>query len=537
MAHTTGSRGKLHLLGEGETPGTTRNEGKRKQPRPLPGPNDPTEAPTISAGDIKRKIQDAAASLSLDERFVDQGEIARGGMGAVHRVYEKSLGREVALKFLPPQRAANKRSRDRFLAEAQITGQLEHPNIIPVHELGQDDDGTFFFTMRLVEGETLTEFLEAGDDEEHLERALDVFFRACDALSFAHSRGVLHRDVKPSNIMVGEHGQVYLMDWGIAHVSQKVADETLSGEEPSLATRRTTTLSTPAVDDRGMVVGTYAYMSPEQARGDLDDMDARTDVFGLGAVLFRIVTGKPPFYAKTAPASLALATQCKVVDLESEVEGRLFQEMYRVAMQSMQKDKDARFQSVQALKRAVQGVLRGRQRFPSKVFAPGEAIVVEGETGDDAYFIRRGQCDVFRVIDGERRSLRMLGTGEVFGETAIFTGQPRNASISAITEVEVVIVPGRALSEALGLDSWMGAFVSALGNRFSERSQRVVELDGRAAKQRVQVRVLAHLARVGRREAGVDELSVALGFEPVEIVDAASECRELDSDGRTVRLV
>ena len=169
--------------------------------------------------------------LSLEDRFIDQGEIARGGMGAIHRVVERTLNRTVAMKVLQPERAHERLVRQRFLAEAQVTGQLDHPNIVPVYELGSDDDGKMFFTMQLIEGRTFSEFLDSNppDNDERVEQALEVFFRVCDAISFAHSRGVVHRDVKPSNIMVGEFGQVYLMDWGIARVLPEADVQAASG--------------------------------------------------------------------------------------------------------------------------------------------------------------------------------------------------------------------------------------------------------------------------------------------------------------------
>jgi serine/threonine-protein kinase len=422
--------------------------------------------------------------LALEERFSDRGEIGHGGMGAVHRVLERTLNREVAMKVLHQQRAHEQRVRQRFITEAQVTAQLDHPNIVPVHELGVDDDGKLFFTMRLIEGRTLSAMLaeQPADSDEAVEAALEVFFRVCDALAFAHDRGVVHRDVKPSNIMVGDFGQVYLTDWGLARVlapGPGAAAGAAAGGR-----RKTTTLSIPAVDDRGLVVGTYQYMAPEQARGALDEIDARTDVFSLGAVLFRIAAGRPPIDGDSAAEALDNAAAGRRVQLGEPLRGALRRALLEVAEQALEPDRERRFSNAVGLKRAAQQVLRGRFRFPVRRLPAGARVVVEGERGDDAYYIRSGRCRVYSERDGQRVELQQLGPGEVFGETAVFTGQPRNATVEAAEPVELIQVPGTFLSDTLGLDSWTGAFVRTLGERFTAGSRRVARLQqkGRLAE-------------------------------------------------------
>jgi serine/threonine-protein kinase len=191
------------------------------------------------------------------KRFRDGGEIARGGMGSIRRVYDTLLRREVAMKVGDPSNPTYAQTALRFMEEAQITGQLDHPNIVPVHDLGAGADSKgVFFTMKLVEGETLSLFIERmhrGDyDHRAIERFLEVFGKICDALSFAHSRGVVHRDLKPDNVMVGSHGQVYVMDWGVALLSRvpekhaEIARVTLSDD-----------LSQGTREEAGAIVGTF----------------------------------------------------------------------------------------------------------------------------------------------------------------------------------------------------------------------------------------------------------------------------------------
>lgn len=222
---------------------------------------------------------------------------AKGGIGRVWLAQDQKIGREIALKELLAKRATLSEASARFTAEAKITGQLEHPNIVPVYEISESDDGHPFYTMRFVRGETLTDVTaeyhakkDAGKASSlDLVRLLNAFISVCNAVDYAHARGVLHRDLKGQNVVLGNFGEVFVLDWGLA----KFVD------------RNSSSIAQPIreieIDDdsightyEGQVVGTPAYMSPEQAAGRLQELDQRTDVYGLGAILYQILTGKPP---------------------------------------------------------------------------------------------------------------------------------------------------------------------------------------------------------------------------------------------------
>jgi serine/threonine-protein kinase len=236
-------------------------------------------------------------------RYQIFGEIARGGIGAILRGRDVDLGRNLAIKVLLEGHAGNPVILQRFIEEAQIGGQLQHPGIVPVYEVGRFADGRPFFTMKLVKGQTLAKFLEdRADSRQDLPRLLAIFEQVCQTLAYAHARGVVHRDLKPSNVMLGSFGEVQVMDWGLAKVLHQggVADEQCSGERPRAEDApsliETVRSATPGAESHaGSVLGTPAYMSPEQARGEVEHLDQRCDVFGLGAMLCRILTGEPPF--------------------------------------------------------------------------------------------------------------------------------------------------------------------------------------------------------------------------------------------------
>src|SRR5262249_20488378 len=226
--------------------------------------------------------------------------IGRGGMGAVLRGHDPDLGRELAVKVLLPQHRGNRGLVRRFLEEAQICGQLQHPGVPPVHELGRLDDGRPYFTMKLVRGRTLAALLaERPDPAAERPHFLAIFEQVCQTVAYAHEKGVLHRDLKPANVMVGRFGEVQVMAWGLAKVLTpagrgREAPETAPAEEPSVVQTAGSGPAGPQTQ-AGEVLGTFAYMPPEQARGEAGWLDERCDVFSLGAVLCAVLTGRPPY--------------------------------------------------------------------------------------------------------------------------------------------------------------------------------------------------------------------------------------------------
>jgi serine/threonine-protein kinase len=244
--------------------------------------------------------------------------LGRGGMGEVYRSRDPGLGRDLALKVLRPERQGDRRAEQRFEQEARITGSLQHPGIVPVYNLGRLPDGRLYFTMKVVRGETFAEVLHRRGPRTPERRAADlaVFEKVCQTLAYAHSKRVIHRDLKPNNIMVGTFGEVQVMDWGLAKVlpaedrgsrveergvthedreaNQSILDPRSSILDPLVATE---VLQSHA----GAVLGTYSYMSPEQACGVVELLDERCDVFGLGALLCEVLTGQPPYTGPSGP--------------------------------------------------------------------------------------------------------------------------------------------------------------------------------------------------------------------------------------------
>ncbi|HJX66552.1 MAG TPA: protein kinase [Polyangia bacterium] len=401
------------------------------------------------------------------KRFEYVNQVGAGGMGAVHCVRDKNLLREVAIKVLAPSLADDSQYVRRFLAEAQIQAQLNHPNIAPVHDLAMDHEGTNYFTMRLVHGRTLADWIASArlspTPSETMREMLGAFLKVCDAVAFAHSRGVLHLDIKPENIIMEEFGTVYLMDWGLSRLSARDHER---GDGVSLSPEA-------AGGVVAGVVGSPSYMSPEQAKGAEGLVSERTDVFGLGAVLYAILAGRPLYLADSMDEVLEQAREGQMPSLPDGPRGApLPARICQITRKALAFDPEDRYQSVLELKREVEGFLQGGIAFPIETFSAGERIVSEGEMGDTAFVVVRGACDAYTTKDGMRSAVCRLGTGSVFGEETVFKPGPRGATVEAVTDVSVRLVTRKMLDEGLGQDSWFGAFVVALANRLVPAAAR-----------------------------------------------------------------
>jgi serine/threonine protein kinase len=286
-------------------------------------------------------------------RYESNKLLGRGGMGEVKLAHDHDIGRKVAVKRLLDE--DNPHAVARFIDEVRTVGSLEHPNIVPIHDVGVDEDGSLFFVMKYVEGETLASIIKklaAGDREYHarysFEARLDVFFGLLRALQYAHGQGLVHRDIKPENLMIGRYGEVVVMDWGIAHA---IRGQTMAGKLTaglSSADRA----STETMD--GAVVGTPQYMSPEQAAGDVAGLDGRSDLYSAFAVLYEFLTLQPyiPEGKSAMEVVLAVSQRQPPSPMDAAYRQTEIQDAVPVALRhflrhGLQHDKQARYASAE----------------------------------------------------------------------------------------------------------------------------------------------------------------------------------------------
>ncbi|MHC5081255.1 MAG: serine/threonine-protein kinase, partial [Planctomycetota bacterium] len=352
--------------------------------------------------------EDGAAVSTARDRYSGLEEIARGGMGAIVKVVDNDIGRPVAMKVILGGSTGSSQDAGegtgmtddsvrivRFVEEAQITGQLEHPNIVPVHELGRNHEGQVYFTMKLVKGESLEAILNrladstiasdpdlpdlpslrpgledsSGGAEKRipskdqirrsytLSQLLQIYLKVCDAIAFAHAKGVIHRDLKPENVMVGKFGEGLVMDWGLSKVRGKpdLAAEDLirtirseggpaePGEKKEGISHSTRTLE-------GDVFGTPSYMPPEQAAGNMEDVDERSDVFALGGILYKILTHEAPYTGASVAEVLRKAVRGTYASPRAKSPwNRIPPELESICLQAMHPKHERRYESVEAL--------------------------------------------------------------------------------------------------------------------------------------------------------------------------------------------
>ena len=388
-----------------------------------------TTLPTVRTGSGTSRAVTAGGTVDEvlnqrpgEEKYVVAGEIARGGMGVILRAVDRDIRRDVAMKILLSDQKDH--SRQRFVEEAQIAGQLEHPNIVPVHDLGVDTDGRLFFTMKLVKGKSLAEILDEqrtpavaalvqsnprAAPQHSLARLLGIYQSVLNAIAFAHDRGVIHRDLKPANLMVGDFGEVLVMDWGLAkvavgrsgsakqwthhHVRATNLGQLAAGKgvgrsplvlpdphRPLATDERLKVLVEGFASQNGeldgkLIEGTPAYMAPEQARGDLNEIDERSDIYSLGAILYEILTLSPPVRGRSVRAILEDVVAGRILSPETRAPERTIPpELSAIALKALARDKPDRYASVLELRKDIELYLDDRQ-VSAKEDSTWEALV------------------------------------------------------------------------------------------------------------------------------------------------------------------
>jgi len=311
-------------------------------------------------------IKELSANTTLSHyRIVSK--IGAGGMGEVYLAEDLWLDRRVAIKLLPAESAADEQANKRLIREAKAAAKLDHPNICSVYEVGEAD-GRSFIAMQYVEGETLYSRLKRKPIE--LRESLDIAIQIADALAEAHSSGIIHRDIKPQNIIITSRGQSKVMDFGLAKVLESKSLTESTAETESLLT------------DPGTILGTVPYMSPEQVRGQ--SLDARSDIFSFGAVLYEMISGRQPFAAESAAATLsAILTQepSPVARYSTQAP----EELQRILRKCLEKDRERRYQTVRDLAIDLENLRQtsGNLKESSVARSASERETIQGSTSAD----------------------------------------------------------------------------------------------------------------------------------------------------------
>lgn len=322
--------------------------------------------------ELEAKSSSTGERSTVDtDRYEFLEEIARGGAAVVWRVRDRNLQRQSAIKYLMDSQD-NREMRSRLRREARICAKLVHPGIVPIHELSNFEDGRPFVCMKLIEGKTLLQLLNSSPSVS-IERLIEVFTNACQAMAYAHDQNVIHRDLSPSNIMVGLFGEVQIMDWGLA---KDLANTAFDAEEDYLPNHdrvpayrnklQSAESSTMRIQGEqtlvGSVFGTIAYLSPEQACGNTDQIDKRSDVFSLGAILCRLLTGSPPYEDVDAAKLLKLAQDAELVPAVLRLCKNKYRDLSRLAIRCMSVDPNSRPKDASAIVAELHRIRAATQR-------------------------------------------------------------------------------------------------------------------------------------------------------------------------------
>ncbi|MCA9526317.1 MAG: SUMF1/EgtB/PvdO family nonheme iron enzyme [Myxococcales bacterium] len=362
----------------------------------------------------ERRVEGAPV---LDPRYADMGVIGQGGMGEVRRVWDRHLDRPVAMKLMRLDQVAAEEQRARFLAEARLTAGLQHPGIIAVHDLGELADGRVWFAMREVRGRDLAELMR--QDRVPFRRRIEIFARVCSIVAYAHERGIVHRDLKPENVMVGEFGEVHVVDWGIA---------VALADRPSQ-----------------QIVGTPAYMSPEQARGGV--LTPASDVYALGVMLRETLTGLlPPNGTVTALLrQVAVGPPPPVTGVAAD---RV--ELATIAERAMAPLAADRFANALALGRAVEGWLDGTQQTERARGLTTEAVAELGTLGalrQQAEMLRAEALDLLSGLDPHAADAEKRGAWQLEDDAATLDREAAGAEARFLQRLQAALTLSPDLAE------------------------------------------------------------------------------------------
>ena len=341
--------------------------------------------------------------------------LGTGGMATVYAALDEATGREVAVKVLRPQHRGNAEVVARFIDEARLAARMSHPNLAPLFCLGTHPQHGPCFSMKRIDGHTLHTRMRPVRRTPKgavLDELVDIVVDVCAALEHAHAAGVVHGDLKCQNVLLGEHGAVYLMDWGNAreHGSPAPVDEA----------------------GRPVVLGTLGLLSPEQARGE--ELDARTDVFGVGTMIYTLLARRVP-YGRGGPQGRIDAAKAGRFEPLSRAAPKAPATLREICERAMQVDPDDRFQSVHALRQALLDYRRRRVDVPVTRVRAGDVLVREGDVSDVIYIVDEGRFEVSR--EALSKPVAEVGLGAVIGETGVLTDGPRTATVTALTDAKV----------------------------------------------------------------------------------------------------
>ena len=404
------------------------------------------------------------SNLTAD-RYRIIGLLGRGTFSDVFNCFDTSLNRIVAIKQLRQEYLKDDLKKKMFLNETKLISYLDHPGVVTLYDTFISKEGLPSYTMKINKGFTLREELASKTRGQ----MLAIFIKLCETLAYAHDKGVIHLDLNPDNIMLGQYGEVVITDWGNA---------ILYNDRPYMEYLKLIR-DTPAPPFDIMsnhLTENSAYLSPEQITGDKESLSPSTDIFLMGVILFEMITGRRPFEAKSEE-ELHKKILNDRAPLLNEVQSDLPNMLSLICAKMLEKDPYSRYHSFHDILIDIDRLQNSGQAFSTMKFNAGDIIINEGDPGTFAFIVLKGSVEISRFINGERKILARLGRNEIVGELAIFTKEPRTATVTAFENGTVIRVMDyeSVEQEMQKLSPWVQNMITGLSRRFMKLNDFLVQ--------------------------------------------------------------
>lgn len=425
-----------------------------------------------------RKIRKILATLTSgfrqgSPRYQQMSVLGTGGFGEVQHCFDLQLNRGVARKVLLANAGELDERRVRLmLNEARLISYIDHPGVVPIYDIFTDVEGKLCYTMKVLEGENLEELLLERANQHHsipLPFCLQVFTKLCETVASAHHKGVLHLDIKPSNVMIGRFGEVMLLDWG----SARLYDSPRYTE--FLAASGIPWEGNEIIDPIQGALGSVPNMPLEQMTLSRGLLTPAADVFAAGVLFYVMVGGTYPYWGtNTKEYAMALCSSKKPQELR-HLRSDLPPQLSDICMKMIEVDADRRYSSFDEVLQDLQEASHAGSRFRVQTFAPGDILLREGEVGDFALQIVEGEVEISVEIEGTKKVVASCKQGEMIGELAIFSHQPRMATVTALTKTVTRVMTRDDIEKELEkLPPWISQMVRGLSDKFIDRHKKMV---------------------------------------------------------------
>lgn len=414
--------------------------------------------------------------LTEKERYHKAADLGEGGLSKVISSFDSCLNRIVAVKELKEENFSDPDLLHSFITEARMISYLDHPGVATVYDAHLTEGQELRYTMQLVEGQTLEGFLDYHRqpevaNENYLSDVIDIFTKVCETLAFVHDKGVIHLDLKPENIILGNYGEVMIMDWGNAclyddSLYQDYVRKFLNEDSDS----------TMRMEAGDTILGSPLYMSPEQTLSR-DELGPTSDIFSVGVLVYELLTGHRPFAAATVEEIIELV-RTSVPPPVNELNPDIPLRLSNIIEKMMQKAPGDRHLSAREVLNDIQSAQTSGQAFPLWEIPAGQVIFHEGEQGDFTIRIKTGKVEISKDNQGSKTVLAELGPGDLLGELAVFSDIPRTATATALEDTTVYLMRSAEVNAELDkLSPWVSQMVRALSNRFDDLNKKVMEVE------------------------------------------------------------